>query len=124
MYDLFPFFFVPFQMVIQLAARRLVDYWEYRYTLFGPKNFFRPLTIEVLKDDIAALSVGLFRIVPKKDKSGRVIIFFDPSRHEPLKYSWESMVSILRLCSYCHLGSNLILVLTNCAHFPFFLNFS
>lgn len=76
----------------QLAVMRLVKYWDERIKLFGPEKAFLPLTQScALKDDEVALGMAFMRLTGTTDASGRSIIFADPSKLDPTKYSRESM---------------------------------
>ena len=68
------------------AAVRLAQYWDKRVDIFGPSKAFQPLTqTGALKGDECALEMGLARLLPFKDPSGRSIIYFDPSRRDKTK---------------------------------------
>ena len=79
---------------VQLAAKRLVSYWEKRVEIFGPEDAFKPLTLQTdgaLVEDSVALGIGLMRLTGAKDDSGRIILFADPSRQDKTKYTTKSM---------------------------------
>lgn len=78
---------------VDLAARRLVGYWDRRLELFGPEKAFLPLTLDgTLEDDSIALKRAFIQSTERIDESGRRIIFVDPSRLDKTKYKRESMV--------------------------------
>lgn len=78
----------------QLAAKRLIKYWEKRLEIFGPDRAFLPLTqAQALKDDSVALGMDFSRlVVGSEDSIGRGVIFIDPSKVDHSKYTRESMV--------------------------------
>jgi hypothetical protein len=63
---------------------------------------------EALRDDIVTLEMGIFCLLPKKDLSGRQILYVDPSRHSRDGYTSESLVcvSVIWLLCYRVFGSN------------------
>ena len=68
-------------MIFQLAAIRIVKYWEKRLDLFGPEKAFLPLTLDgALKDDLPSLKIGFIRVTCTSDDSNRGLLFVDPSR--------------------------------------------
>jgi hypothetical protein len=79
---------------IQLAAKRLVKYWKKRVQIFGPDKAFGPISLsEGLKDDEIAVGLGVMTLLPDiQDRSGRSIVYWDPSFLDSSKYSIESMV--------------------------------
>jgi len=83
------------QFNVDLAAKRYAKYWNMRIDLFGDKAF-EPLTLDkALKDDDVALSTGFAQLLPKKDKTGRSMLWIDPACVDPEKYTRESMVRAL-----------------------------
>jgi CRAL/TRIO domain len=80
--------------VVQLAAKRLIRYWNKRLEVFGPDRAFLPLTLtQALVDDESALEIGFARLVEGTiDPIGRGVMFVDPSKQDKTKYSRESMV--------------------------------
>ena len=78
----------------QLAAHRFVDYWESRRQVFGEEKYLLPMTLsEAARDDANAIEAGMYCLLPKKDLSGRQLIFCEPHRHTGEGYTSESMVS-------------------------------
>lgn len=74
-----------------LAAERFATYWERRVELFGPNRAYADLTLESMKPDIVALTIGFMRPTGVKDPMGRHILFLDPSKQDRCKYERESM---------------------------------
>lgn len=74
----------------------MVAYWNKRLEVFGPERAFLPLTLSsgiLIKEDLAALQVGLLRTLPDKvDPDGRMTCFADPSRANLSLYSTINMV--------------------------------
>eukprot|EP00525_Craspedostauros_australis_P002245 CAMPEP_0198130754 /NCGR_PEP_ID=MMETSP1442-20131203/54634_1 /TAXON_ID= /ORGANISM="Craspedostauros australis, Strain CCMP3328" /LENGTH=143 /DNA_ID=CAMNT_0043791433 /DNA_START=112 /DNA_END=541 /DNA_ORIENTATION=+ len=61
----------------QLAAKRLVSYWEKRVEIFGPHAAFQKLTLNsASKVDLDTLGTEFGCVVP--DASGRVMIMIRP----------------------------------------------
>jgi len=78
----------------QLAAQRFVNYWQGRREVFGEGKYLLPMTLSgALRDDLAAIETGMYLLLPKKDLSGRQIIFMEPHRHTGEGYTPESLVS-------------------------------
>jgi hypothetical protein len=78
-----------------LAAQRYAYYWEKRVEIFGHKRAFQPFTLGgALKDDTAALELGVFQPTGQRDPTGRSILFIDPSRLDHKKYTRESMCRV------------------------------
>jgi CRAL/TRIO domain len=81
-----------------LAAIRYVHYWDKRVQHFGPVRAFQPLTLESMRDDMAALNVGFINIVERNDivqnkqVDKRTFLFVDPSKQDRTKYTRESMI--------------------------------
>jgi len=80
--------------VAQLAAKRLIRYWNKRLEVFGPDRAFLPLTLtQALVDEEETLKIGFARLVEGTlDPIGRGVLFVDPSKLDKTKYSRESMV--------------------------------
>jgi len=75
----------------KLAARRLVEYWKWRLTIFGPEKAFLPMTLQdALRDD---------REVLDDDDHDRAIIYFEKGRINP---TVASRNSLLRVVWYVH----------------------
>lgn len=76
----------------QLAAQRFVNYWNCRREVFGPDKYVLRMTLAgALKDDLVALKVGPYRLLPFKDISGRSLIYWEPHRHTRKGYSSTSL---------------------------------
>jgi len=76
-----------------LAALRLVKYWDKRIELFGLNKAFRPLKLDgALQGDETALGMGFTRLVPAQDEHGRSILLADPSKQDASLYERESML--------------------------------
>ena len=72
--------------------------------MFGPTKAFEPLTLSgALRDDMAALQLGLMRLTGTKDPMGRSILFGDPSKLDATKYSRESIVRATWYTFHCAL---------------------
>jgi hypothetical protein len=80
----------------QDAAERFVRYWEGRREVFGNEKYVLPMTLsEALKDDLAAIEAGVYLPLPKKDLSGRSMMYLEPHRNTGKGYSSESLVSTI-----------------------------
>jgi hypothetical protein len=78
---------------IDLAAGRLVRYWDKRVQVFGEDRAFLPLTLDgALRDDGEALEVAFVQSTERTDAEGRRILLGDPSRLDRSRYTRESMV--------------------------------
>lgn len=78
---------------VDLAALRLVKYWDKRVEIFGEDRAFLPLTLDgALKDDDVALSMAFIQSTEAKDEAGRRIVLGDPSKLDKSKYTRPSMV--------------------------------
>mmetsp|Transcript_23235 Transcript_23235/g.54806 ORF Transcript_23235/g.54806 Transcript_23235/m.54806 type:complete len:496 (-) Transcript_23235:53-1540(-) len=88
---------------VEVAAKKLANYWEQRYRLFGPEKFFLPLTLKgALSEDSLALSRGYVQLLPCNDSAGRAVIFMDWSCHEPgIGYDQSSMVRVFWYIIHC-----------------------
>ena len=81
-------------MDVTRGARRFVNYWECRRQVFGREKYLMSMTLsEALCDDRVALETGVFSLLPRRDLSGRPILYMDPSRHTREAYTSESLVS-------------------------------
>jgi len=71
----------------EAAARQVARYWLLRLQEFGPKQCFLPMSQTgegtLRRLDLAALSEGIFCILPK-DQHGRTVLFFDQVKAETL----------------------------------------
>jgi len=90
-----------------LAAIRLLKYWDKRVELFGEDKAFLPLTLDgALKDDMIALSCGYIRLLPNvKDPSGRAVFMVDPALQQPSKYERVSLVRSIWYVTHAALES-------------------
>ena len=82
------------------AAKRYAKYWDARRDICeNDEVAFQPATLdsEALKNDSAALSMGLCQLLPHKDPSGRSILFMDSSRQD---HSLISVKSQARAAAY------------------------
>lgn len=74
-------------------------YWEKRKEVFGPEKFTMRMTLsEALCDDLVALEVGFFQLLPKLDSSGRQLMLLTPAYHNKEGYTSDSLVSTLLAC--------------------------
>ena len=83
---------------LRRAARRIVQHFECKRTLFGDEKLAKRITYEDLDDDDKAyLSGGSFQILQSKDQTGRTVIFVygDRNTHK----TWKNQVRVIRL--YC-----------------------
>ncbi len=63
----------------QLAAKRVVSYWEQRKKVFG-EEYVLPLTLfGAMKNHVQSLYDGYLTLLPQKDNFGRAIIFSNPT---------------------------------------------
>mmetsp|Transcript_4360 Transcript_4360/g.6684 ORF Transcript_4360/g.6684 Transcript_4360/m.6684 type:complete len:431 (+) Transcript_4360:81-1373(+) len=70
----------------QLAARRIVSYWEHRKKVFG-EDYILPLTLSgAMKNHVQSLYDGYLSLLPLKDNFGRAIIFSNPIKLLPSKF--------------------------------------
>ena len=80
------------QYNVDLAAKRMSNYWRRRIELFGDAAF-SPLTLANCRaGDEKEYSIGFLRLVSDTDGTGRCNIFIDPSVVEGQEYDDESMV--------------------------------
>jgi hypothetical protein len=57
------------------AARRIIEYFEGKRSLFGKEKLTKDITLEDLdEDDLATLKSGYLQLLPMKDRSGRRIL--------------------------------------------------
>mmetsp|Transcript_16128 Transcript_16128/g.46289 ORF Transcript_16128/g.46289 Transcript_16128/m.46289 type:complete len:295 (+) Transcript_16128:238-1122(+) len=78
---------------VDLAAERLIKYWDKRVELFGEDKAFLPLTLDgALKGDETSLGMAFIQSTEHADAEGRRIILGDPSKLDKTKYTRESMV--------------------------------
>jgi CRAL/TRIO domain len=76
-------------ILVQLAVKRYVKYWDKRVEAFGPIYAFQPLTLTgALRDDTVPLELGAMHVI-RRNKA-RDILYFDPSKLDKTKYSRES----------------------------------
>jgi hypothetical protein len=62
--------------------------------VFGPEKYLMRMTLsEAISDDLVALENCPFFLLPKRDASGRQVLYLDPSRHTREGYTSESLVS-------------------------------
>uniref|UniRef100_A0A7S4K4I3 CRAL-TRIO domain-containing protein n=1 Tax=Odontella aurita TaxID=265563 RepID=A0A7S4K4I3_9STRA len=84
------------------AARRLVSYWEMKYTLFGKGMAFGPIKVADLDDEEwgcrLELKDGVVHLSPGKDKFGRKIVIFRADKM--LTDERHSHIGILRAMWY------------------------
>ncbi|CAB9502817.1 Transfer protein [Seminavis robusta] len=74
-----------------LAAQRFVRYWEGRLEVFGPDKFLMPMTLAgAFQEDHNAIEDCVQCILPYPDSFGRPIVFADPTRRRPDRYSSQS----------------------------------
>jgi hypothetical protein len=77
----------------ELAALRFVKYWTSRRKLFGEEKYTKRMILsEAFCDDIPALKQGVFTLLPKRDSSGRHLMYIDGARLSDAEYDPESMV--------------------------------
>jgi len=80
---------------VDLAASRLLKYWDKRIELYGEEKAFLPLTLKngASKDDLVPLRLGIIRYLPNAtDETGRAILLFDPSKQDNTKYDRATLV--------------------------------
>lgn len=83
---------------VELAARRVLKYWDERVSLFGPDRAFAPLTAAGAlsrEEDKKAACLGIFNVLPRRDPDGRSVIWVDASAF-PSKHSKE--ISLKSTC--------------------------
>jgi hypothetical protein len=82
--------------LLQLGARRFVNYWTSRRDVFGEEKYLLPMTLGgALCDDLVALEACPLCLLPDQDQSGRQLLYLDPSLHTREGYTSESLVSAL-----------------------------
>jgi hypothetical protein len=68
-----------------------VRYWESRCEVFGPDKFCLQMKLsEALLGDAVALNAGVFTLLPKRDSSGRHLVYVESKRHTSAGYDVES----------------------------------
>lgn len=104
-------------LVLQLAARRFVNYWESRCEVFGPEKYVQRMTLsEALRDDLTALEASVFSLLPKVDAAGRRLLLLHVARHTLEGYTSESLVSLecrFGACCYQFVSLTMYIFLTN-----------
>ena len=91
------------QSTQQKAASRLQQYWAHRKKVFGPEKFFLPLTQDgALRDDHAALRIGLHQMLPLPDSSNRVMMLYEPKRINLKAFRRDAFVSVLYMILYIY----------------------
>ena len=91
---------------IKSAAQMCVTHFEFKQRLFGSEKLTKDITLEDLDEhDKAALQSGYCLILPKKDTTGRAILF-NTSKYATCK-TWENQVnsSSLSYCLSCSFGN-------------------
>jgi hypothetical protein len=69
-------------------------YWEKRRQLFGQGTYHLPMTLRgALRDDLTALMAGVCVPLPRRDASGRLLIWYPVARNTFEGYTVRSMVS-------------------------------
>ena len=90
---------------IKSAAQMCVTHFEFKQRLFGAEKLTKDITLEDLDEhDKAALQSGYCLILPKKDTTGRAILF-NTSKYATCK-TWENQVipSLFRSICRVYLG--------------------
>jgi len=83
---------------------------------FGPDKCFLRMTLsEALRDDIVALKTGAFALLPRRDVSGRHLMYIVPHNHTGEGYTSDSMVRLHcdSLGEFCLIGFSHNLGLTH-----------
>lgn len=79
-----------------LAAQRYAQYWKKRVEIFGEERAFLPLTLNQALHDPSiqkAFHMGVMTLLDKaKDPAGRAIVYFDPSKYDPSKYTLQTII--------------------------------
>ena len=84
----------------QLAARRLVTYWERRKKVFG-EDYTLPLTLSgAMQKHVHTLYDGVLNLLPVKDDFGRAIIFANPINLSPASFenqvrTWWYLIHVI-----------------------------
>lgn len=69
-------------------AKKIVDYWQWRYEVFGKDLAFKPMTLaEAMAEEVGGMaSFCMYRISPCKDTAGRAVLIVAPRRWEKSLY--------------------------------------
>jgi hypothetical protein len=63
--------------------------------VFGDDKYLMRMTLgEALADDLKAIEDGVFALLPKRDASGRQLVYVEPNRRTEGLYSSESLVGL------------------------------
>lgn len=88
-------FFLPSCVCVpQLAAERLVKYWDLRKVVFGEKAYL-PMTLKggcLSETDVENLKLGFFCLLPP-DKYGRTVLYEARGHLDDTGLDYASLVS-------------------------------
>jgi len=80
------------------AARRLVNYWNFRVELFGEERAFLPMTIRgAMADDMDGLQCAwtMCFIAPTRDQNGRAVLCCDRCMIDPKKFGRDRLLRLI-----------------------------
>ena len=88
----------------QLAAKRYVDFFDQKLTLFGPSKLCKDIALADLSgQDMEFLSQGAFQLLPTRDRAGRAVFVHMPVFMKPPQVD-ENMVSCFKVSASLFLG--------------------
>lgn len=95
---------------VENSIKRYTKYWEKRVELFGPIRAYQPITAQSFYDhnDHAPLETGAMQIIYRSDPTERNLLWFDPSKLDPTKYTRESGCRAFWYVFHCYLEDELV----------------